>query len=69
MQQPRHFTPHVESHLPELQLYALTAGGRQLDATSISMAKIYIDFEAKRIAILERANRILVEQELAPLPV
>lgn len=59
---------YIETNLSELQNYTFSAGVRRLDATNVKSAKTYIDFEAKRIAILRKANVVLMEEGLAPLP-
>lgn len=59
---------HIEAHICSLERYALSGNGRQLDAGTIDDTKIYVDYEAKRVAVIKKANILLTEAGLTPLP-
>lgn len=59
---------HIESHIDQLESYSLTSQGRQLDAGTIDETKIYIDYEVKRVAVIKKANTLLVDAGITPLP-
>lgn len=58
---------HIESHIDPLESYSLTGQGRQLDAGTIDETKIYIDYEVKRVAVIKKANTLLVDAGITPL--
>lgn len=59
---------HIEANLSRLESYVLSGSGRQFDASTIEDHKIYVDYEAKRIAVIKTANSVLTKAGLAPLP-
>jgi len=50
---------HIETHMAELQAYTLTHGGRTVDHSGLALAKVYINYETKRIGVIDKANAIL----------
>lgn len=58
---------HIETRLFELQQYSLSPGGRQVDAGDNVMAKAYLEFELKRLRVLNKGNQILMTEALERL--
>lgn len=59
---------YIEAHIERLEGYRLSGNGRQLDAGTIDDIKIYVDYEAKRLAVIKKANTLLTKEGLASLP-
>lgn len=58
---------HIEANMPELQAFTLTGQGRAIDDSDPHLAKIYFDYESKRLRVVSLTNETLLKFNLGRL--
>lgn len=58
---------HIERNMSELQAYTLTGRGRTIDDSDPRLAKVYFDYESKRMRVVDLTNEVLSEFNVSRL--
>lgn len=61
------FTRHIERNASALASYPVGPNGRVLDRSDLALARVHLDFEAKRLKVVELANKIFTQYNLSRL--